>query len=172
MASVAPTFQRLNESQKRALILRDELRWVDRHHLDSHIEGIGPIEPPPYKRINGTIQPPLVMVTLKDIATRFHLGNVYFDKNGNMGKGFFRAYLTFENGAFELRTEEAVPLGDASYFPVPIHSFVAGNMVSLFEAKYRAILARKNQINEMRQVAFNMASQQPVEEEFRQGEVC
>ncbi|KAH7386766.1 hypothetical protein DE146DRAFT_620541, partial [Phaeosphaeria sp. MPI-PUGE-AT-0046c] len=169
--SEAPTFQRLNEPQKRALILRDELRYLERHHLDLHIEGIGPVEPPQYKRINGIIQPPLNMVTLKDIATHFDLGNVYFDKNGKMGKGIFRAYLTVEDGAFELRTEAAVPLGDANHTTVPIHSFVAGNMVPLFEAKFKAIWARKNQINEMRQVAFNMASQQPVEE-FRQGEVC
>jgi hypothetical protein len=172
MASSGQTVLGLSVSQTRALILRDELRWTDHEGLHKLIEGISHVEPPHYQRINGVVQPPLVMVTLKEKASRFPLGNVSFDGNANLARGVYIAYLTLENGVIEIRTESASPLVNGGYDPVPIHSFVAHNMVGLFEAKFKAAWARKNQINEMRQVAFNMASQQPVEEEFRKGEVC
>jgi hypothetical protein len=42
-------------------------------------------------------------------------------------------------------------------------------MVSMFETKFQAIWARRNQINELRQVAFNMTGQPA--DEFQEGEV-
>jgi hypothetical protein len=79
LATEAPTFYSLNKSQKRALLLRDQLRYTDAHHLDNFIEGVGDPEPPAFKRSNGVIYPPLVMVTLKDSAAQFNLGNVRFE---------------------------------------------------------------------------------------------
>lgn len=166
----APTFNSLNKPQRRALILRDELRYLDARHLDTFIEGLTNPEPPTYKRINGTVYPALTMVTLKDVATRFDLGNVHFDNDASLGTGVFRAYLTVEDGRFELRTDDPLPQDDANMSCVPIHVFIAKGMVQMFETKFKAIWARKNQINEIRQVAFNMCSQQPVDE-FQEGEV-
>jgi hypothetical protein len=51
LATEAPTFYSLNKSQKRALLLRDQLRYTDAHHLDNFIEGVGDPEPPAFKRI-------------------------------------------------------------------------------------------------------------------------
>ncbi|KAH7074905.1 hypothetical protein BKA63DRAFT_543594 [Paraphoma chrysanthemicola] len=166
----APTFNSLNKPQRRALILRDELRYVDARHLDNFIESLANPEPPTYKRINGVVYPPLTMVTLKDTATRFDLGNVHFDNDVSLGTGVFRAHLTVEDGRFELRTDDPLPLDDGNISSVAIHVFIAKSMVPLFETKFKAIWARKNQINEIRQVAFNMCSQQPAEE-FQEGEV-
>ncbi|KAH7087874.1 hypothetical protein FB567DRAFT_355804 [Paraphoma chrysanthemicola] len=165
----APTFNSLNKPQRRALILRDELRYVDARYLDNFIEGLANPEPPTYERINGVVYPPLTMVTLKDTATRFDLGNVHFDNDVSLGTGVFRAYLTVEDGRFELRTDDPLPLDDANISSVAIHVFIAKSMVPLFETKFKTIWARKNQINEIRQVAFNMCSQQPAEE-FQEGE--
>lgn len=172
MAASGETLFDLSVPQTRALVLRDELKWTDHEGVHKLIEGISSTEPPRYQRINGVVQPPLVMVTLKEKATRFPLGNVYFDGNANLAKGVYIAYLTLENGVIQIRFEGAAPLVNGGYDPVPIHSFVAHNMVGLFQAKFLAASARRDQINAMRQVAFDMASQQPVEEEFRQGEVC
>lgn len=165
----APTLSRLNKPQKRALIMRDQLRFDEQHHLDSFIEGIAYNEPPAYKRINGTIYPALVMVTLKDTATRFDLGNVHFENDVILPNGIYRAYLTFENGRFEIRTEDALPADEDNLDCVPIHVFIAKNMVSMFETKFRAIYTRMKQINEIRQAAFNSV-QKPVEQ-FQAGEV-
>ncbi|KAF2024905.1 hypothetical protein EK21DRAFT_20333, partial [Setomelanomma holmii] len=167
----APTFKSLNKPQRRALLLRDQLRYLDVHHIDDFIESLANPEPPSYKRINGTIYPPLTMVTLKDTATRFDLGNVHFDNDVSLGTGIFRAYLTVEDGRFEFRTDDALPQDAANLSSAPIHVFIAKSMVKLFEEKFKAIWARRNQINEIRQVAFNMCSQQSVQE-FQEGEVC
>jgi hypothetical protein len=165
----APTFHSLNKPQKRALILRDHLRYTDISHLDSFIQGIANPEPPAYKRINGTVYPQLVMVTLKDSATRYDLGNVHFENDVSGASGIYHAYLTAEDGTFELRTEEALPADEANLDSVPIHVFIARTMVSMFEAKFQAIWARKNQINEIRQVAFNTTNQPA--EKFQEGKV-
>jgi hypothetical protein len=170
LATEAPTFYSLNKSQKRALLLRDSLRYIDVHHLDSFIDGIADPEPPAYKRLNGVLRPPLVMVTLKDTATRFDLGNVHFENDVSGADGIYRAYLTVENGSFQLRTEQALPADEANLDSVPIHVFIARTMVSMFGVKFQAICARKNQINELRQVASGMTGQ-PIEE-FQEGEVC
>ena len=166
----APTLNNLNKPQKRALILRDQLRYTDTRHLDTFIEGIGNEEPPTYKRINGTIYPALVMVSLKDTATQFDLGNVHFENDVSLGSGIYRAYLTVEDGRFELRTDDALPADETNLDAVPIHAFIAKNMVPMFEGKFKAIWARMKQINEIRQVAYNMTNK-PVEQ-FQEGEVC
>lgn len=166
----APTFNSLNKPQKRALMLRDQLRYCDTRHLDSFMNGISGDEPPVFKRINGTVQPPLVMVTLKDTATSFDLGNVRFDNEEDpKNNGIYRAYLTVEDGCFQLRTEDALPADEANLDSVPIHVFIARTMVPMFETKFKAIFARKEQINVIRQVAFNRTSQQAPQ--FQEGEV-
>ncbi|KAF2823803.1 hypothetical protein CC86DRAFT_457440 [Ophiobolus disseminans] len=164
----APTLNSLNKPQKRALIMRDQLRFDEQHHLDSFIEGLSYNEPPAYKRINGTIYPPLVMATLKDTATRFDLGNVHFESDVILPNGIYRAYLTVENGRFEIRTEDALPEDEDNLDSVPIHVFIAKNMVPMFETKFKAIYARMKQINEVRQAAFHSV-QKPVEQ-FLAGE--
>ena len=166
----APTLNNLNKPQKRALILRDQLRYLDQRHLDTFIEGIAHDEPPAYKRINGTVYPALVMTTLKDTATRFDLGNVHFENDVVLPNGIYRAFLTFENGRFEIRTEDALPADEANLDSVPIHVFIAKNMVHMFEGKFKAVFARMKQVNEVRQAAFNSVVNKPVEQ-FQEGEV-
>jgi hypothetical protein len=168
----APTFHSLNKPQKRALMLRDQLRWTDTHHLDTFISEVSEPEPPTYRRINGTVFPPLVLVTLHPAATRYDLGNVHFDTASEQGPaGIYRAYLTVEDGSFELRTEDALPAEEGNLESVPIHIFIAKTMVAMFETKFKAIWARKNQINGIRRVAFDVASKAPMVEEFRAGQV-
>lgn len=169
---VAPTFHGLNKVQKRTLVLRDQLRWLDPRHLDTFMEGLSEYEPPAYKRINGKVVPPLVMITLKEHATRFDIGNVEFvPQDRPITPGIYHAFFTVENGAFEMRREEGMPQHDAVLESLPIHSFIAKDMRPLFEIKFNAIWARMKQINEMRQVAYNMVENEPVGE-FVQGEVC
>jgi hypothetical protein len=164
----APTFNALNKPQKRALILRDHLRFVEPHHLDSFIEGIINHEPPTYKKISGTIQPPLTFVTLKAEATRFNLGNVLFPEENNT---VYRAQLTVEDGRIEMRTEEALPKDDANLESVVIHSFIARTMVPMFKDKFQAIFSRMNRINEARRTAHKMAEQAPAPAPFYEGQV-
>ena len=161
-----PTFHSLNKPQKRALILRDQLRYTDPHHLDTFIEGITDDEPPTYRRINGVVFPPLALVSLKDTATRFDLGNVLFPEEGNAVR---HVYLTVEHDRFEMRTSDALPKDKANLDSVPIHGFIAGTMVPMFKEKFQAIYARQNKINEARRVAFHMPSQ-PLAQ-FHEGQV-
>jgi hypothetical protein len=171
MAVEAPTFHSLNKPQKRALMLRDRLRYIDNKHLESFISSLSENEPPNYKRINGTVQPPLVLAILKPTAIRYDLGNVHFDSNEHGPPGIYRAYLTVEDGSFELRTEDAIPADEANLESVPIHIFIAKTMVSMFETKFKAIWTRMKQINDIRQVAFDMAGKTQEQEQFRAGEV-
>jgi hypothetical protein len=165
----APTLAKLNKPQKRALILRDQLRYTEAPHLDTFLKGIGREEPPAYKLINGAVYPSLVMVTLKDSAIRFDLGNVHFQTDIILEPGIYHAYLTVENGRFEIRTEEALPEDEANLETVPIIAFIAKNMVPMFEAKFKAIFARMEQVNAIRQAAFDSVNK-PVQQ-FQEGEV-
>lgn len=164
--SDVPTLACLNKSQKRALILRDQLRYLEPAHLDTFLSDITADEPPTYKHVNGAVFPPLAQVTIKEEATRFDLGNVQFPEHGGE---IHRTYLTVENGRFEMRTEDALPEDDADIASVGIHRFVAENMFPLFKAKYKAIHARMEKINEARRVAYNMLNHPPAR--FEDGEV-
>jgi hypothetical protein len=170
MEAIAPTFHSLNAPQKRALLLRDRLRFMIPRHLDTFIAGIADPEPPAYKRINGTVYPPLELVTLAASAKRFDLGNVRFENDKDYGSGIYHAYLTIEDDSLELRTEGALPADEGNFESVPIHSFIAKTMVPMFEAKFKAIWARKNQINDFRQMAFNNSNE--TIQDIQEGEVC
>ncbi|KAF2128406.1 hypothetical protein P153DRAFT_397482, partial [Dothidotthia symphoricarpi CBS 119687] len=159
------TLTHLNKPQKRALILRDQLRFVDPHHLDSFLDGISNPEPPNYVKIYNKIQPALVEVTLKESATRYDLGNVVFPDEGN---AIYRAHLTVENDRFEMRTEDPLPKDEADLDSVPIHCFIAKSIIPLFKGKVEAIFARRNRINEARRVAYNMPSVPAAQ--FQEGE--
>ena len=165
--SNVPTLSGLNKPQKRALILRDQLRYLEPAHLDTFLNGVTADEPPTYQHFNSATYPPLAQVTIKEEATSFDLGNVQFsDTNGKT----YRAYLTVEGGRFEIRTEDALPELDAELASVPIHRFVAENMLPLFKDKYKAIHARMEKINEARRNAYNMMNHPPAR--FEDGEVC
>jgi hypothetical protein len=161
-----PTFHSLNKPQKRALILRDQLRYLEPTHLDTFLGGVTADEPPTYKNVNGVVHPPFAQVTIKEDATRFDLGNVQFSEEGG---GTFRVFLTMEDERFEMRTEDPLLEDDAELGLVGIHRFVAENMFPLFKAKYKAIHARMEKINEARRVAYNMLDHPPAK--FKEGEV-
>lgn len=162
----APTFSSLNRSQKRAIALRDKLRIIEPKHLDTFIEGITNDEPPTYRKVNGTVVPALALVTLKDTATRFDLGNVLLPEEDN---AVYRAYLNVNGDAVDIQTEEALPKEDANLDSAPIHGFIVKNMVPLFKEKFLAISARKDKINDARNSAYNKPHQPPAQ--FRDGEV-
>jgi len=164
--SDVPTLACLNKPQKRALILRDQLRYLEPPHLDTFLDGITTDEPPTYKSVNGAVYPSFEQVTIKEEATRFDLGNVQFPEEGG---ATFHAYLTVEDGRFEMRTEDALPRDDADLASVAIHRFVAENMFPLFKTKYKAVHARMEKINEARRVAYNMLSHPPAK--FEDGKV-
>lgn len=146
--------------------MRDQLRYLQPAHLDSYLAGVSADEPPTYRKINGTVYPLPAQVGIRDEAVRFDLGNVQFPEEDG---AVYRAYLTVEDGRFEMRTEEALPRDDADLASVGIHRFVAENMLSLFRAKYKAIHARMEKINEARRVAYNMLDHPPAR--FEDGEV-
>ena len=162
----APTFTSLNKPQKRALILRDQLRYVDPAHLNSFIEGITDDEPPTYTKINGVIKPELAFVTLKVEATRFDLGNVILPEERN---AIYRVHFVVDDGQIEMRAGEPMPLDDNVFDSVPIHGFIARQTVNMFKDKYHAIFTRMNKINEARRAAYNMPNLPPVM--FHDGEV-
>lgn len=162
-----PTLASLNKSQKRALILRDQLRYLEPGHLDTFLNGITRDEPPTYKSVNGAVYPPFAEVTIKQEATRFDLGNVQFSEGDG---ALYRAYLTVEDERFEMRTEDPLPKNDADLGSMAIYQFIAQNMFPLFKAKYKAIHARMEKINEARRVAYNMLDHPPAK--FEDGEVC
>jgi hypothetical protein len=163
----APTFSALNKPQKRALILRDQLRYVDPQHLNEFIEGLSNDEPPTYTKVNGVIKPELVLVTLKEDAFRFDLGNVLLPEEKN---SIHRVYLVVENGQIQMRAEDPLPLDENVLDSQPIHGFIARSTVPLFKEKFQAIYTRMNKINEARRAAYNMPNQAPVL--FHEGEVC
>jgi hypothetical protein len=164
----APTFISLNKPQKRALILRDQLRYVEPAHLNTFIEGITDDEPPTYTKINGVIKPDLASVLLKEEATRFDLGNVILSEEEE-GNKVHRVYLVVDNGQIEMRAEDLIPLDDNVFDSVPIYGFIARPMVEMFKKKYLAIFTRVSKINEARRAAYNMPHLPPVM--FHDGEV-
>ncbi|KAF2847328.1 hypothetical protein T440DRAFT_212839 [Plenodomus tracheiphilus IPT5] len=155
----APTFNSLNKPQKRALILRDKLRWYDPQHLDSFIEGLANPEPPHYKKINGITKPDLILVKLKDSASHFDLGNVIFPDED---KGILHAYLALEDGKVEMHTEEALSQSDQNINHIAIHGFIASTMVPMFKDKIGLIMARINKFNDVRRAAYNSPTAVPV----------
>lgn len=155
----APTFISLNKPQKRALILRDQLRFHDPHHLDLFLEGISNDEPPTYTKVNGIIKPELALVTLKEEATHFDLGNVQLPEEHN---SIYRVYLVVENGQIQMQTEDPLPQDENVLDSQPIHGFIARTMVPMFKEKFQAIFTRMNKINEARRAAYNMPNQAPV----------
>ncbi|KAH9860294.1 hypothetical protein IAQ61_012079 [Plenodomus lingam] len=155
----APTFNSLNTAQKRALILRDQLRWFDPQHLDSFIDGLANPEPPDYKNINGVTTPDLVFVKLKASASRFELGNVIFPEENH---GVLHAYLIFEHGKIEMHTEEALAESEQSLDHVAIHGFIARTMVEMFKKKIGMIMARISILNEARRSAYSSPPNSPV----------
>lgn len=74
--SNVPTLSGLNKPQKRALILRDQLRYLEPAHLDIFLNGVTADEPPTYQHFNSATYPPLAQVTIKEEATSFDLGNL------------------------------------------------------------------------------------------------
>lgn len=163
----APTFSALNKPQKRALILRDQLRYVDPTHLNTFIEGLSNDEPPTYTRVNGVVKPDLVFVTLKEEATRFDLGNVILPEEKN---AIHRIYLVVEDNQVQMHVEDPLPLEEDELDSHPIHGFIARGMLPLFKEKYQILYMRVNKINEARRAAYNMPYQAPVL--FDDGEVC
>ena len=159
--SELPSIAHMNRPQKRALILRDQLKFLDTKHLDAFLVGVGDPEPPSYQMINGKLHPPFAEVTLREGATRYDLGNVQFTKDLRDDR-VSRVHFMVEQGNCEMSESEALPVRDDSLHSVPIHSFIIAQMIPLFMKKYEAIDTRKRSLNELRQVARNALNQQKI----------
>jgi len=157
----------LNKAQKRTIILRDELRFLDPRHLDTFIEGIGNPEPPPYKKdYHGNIYPPLVAVKIKPTAMQVDLGNVAFPN-----RNIRRVYLTYEAGNFEMRDTEPMPQEDDNLYSVPIFNTMAKHILPLFKAKFAAIQQRQRTLNDTRRFAFDSVLQGRPQDQHGHGKV-
>ena len=141
-----PTFHSLTPSQKRALILRDQLRYLDPLHLDTFLEGLEFPEPPVYRlcvsegdKDNSVVPtqrivPPLTFVSLLPSAKVLDLGNVVFPEEGNV---VVRVWLVFSDDGggdgkvVQMRRGQALDMSDEGDLEsVPIHGFIAGTMCS------------------------------------------
>jgi hypothetical protein len=148
-----PTLTALSASQKRALILRDHLRYLAPHHLDSFLAGISSPEPPAYRVVKGAVYPPLAHVTLQPQAMRFELGNVSFP-----GDVVLRAALVCVDERVEMHTEEdGVKLEEDGDGGVPIHVFLAEKMAGLFWDKVEKVRERCAEVNRARKEMWDKA---------------
>ena len=149
-------FDHLNRAQQRAFILRDQLKYTDPRYLDMFINGIANPEPPLYKAINGTVQPPLKAVTIKEEAKSFDLGNVEF-KN----KQVKRIILNVVNDEYNIDADEPLPPDSRNIQTVPINYLVAQSTLPQVKAKYEAIHDRVQAINQLRRHMFDEARRKP-----------
>jgi len=156
-----PSIAHMNRPQKRALILRDQLKFLDTKHLDTFLTGIGDPEPPNYKVVKGRLHPPFSEVRLREGATRLDLGNVLFAEDHCERTS--RVHFMIEQGKCEMSESSALPERDDDLNSVPIHVFIARQMISLFVKKYEAIDTRKRSLNELRQVARGALNQQKIQ---------
>jgi hypothetical protein len=163
-----PSISHMNRPQKRTLILRDQLKFLDTKHLDTFLTGIGDPEPPNYKVVNGKLHPPFAEIVLKEGATQLDLGNVQFTKNER--EWVSRVHLVIAQGKCEMSESDALPIKDDDLNSVSIHAFLVEQMIPLFMKKYEAIDTRKRSLNELRQVARGALSQQKIR--ISPGKVC
>ncbi|KAF1971890.1 hypothetical protein BU23DRAFT_600103 [Bimuria novae-zelandiae CBS 107.79] len=149
-------FDHMNRAQKRAFILRDQLKYTEPHYLDIFIQGISNPEPPQYRRTSSGVQPPYEEVTVKGSAKSFDLGNVEFQD-----KSVRRIYLTCQDDEYEVHDADVIPENDDVLNSVPINYYVAQNTMPQFKAKYEAIHARVQELNDKRQLMYEQARSKP-----------
>ncbi|KAJ4353980.1 uncharacterized protein N0V89_005712 [Didymosphaeria variabile] len=150
------TFEHMNRAQKRAFILRDQLKYDEEQHLDMFIDGICNPEPPRYKRTSSGIQPPYEDVTIKHSTTRFDLGNVEFQD-----KSIRRVYLACIGDSYEMHESNAISPDEDDFNSVPLNYYVAQKIMPGFKKKNEAIHARMQRINDMRQHMYEQARSKP-----------
>lgn len=146
----------LSPGQRRVVLLRDQLRYLDPAHLDTFLVGLEEPEPPAYKNTNEGVQPPLIRVAISASITRFDLGNVESETE------LVRVHLTFENGAFGWIESEALPVDGGNPDAVPIQKFLTRDIVRLHKVKFTAIYNRAVTFNTARFSAFDDARDRPL----------
>jgi hypothetical protein len=162
------SFEHMNRAQKRAFILRDQLKYEEEQHLDVFIDGIRNPEPPRYKRTANGVQPPCEEVTVKHSTTRFDLGNVEFSD-----KSVRRVFLVCAGDSYEMHESDAISPDEDDFNSVPLNYYVAQKIMPSFKKKYEAIHARVQRINELRQHMYDQASNRPLKapSRFKEGKV-
>lgn len=157
MAQNVSIFDSLSEPQKRAVKLRDKLKYMKADHLDGYINGLGHHEPPNYRFVDGRMQPCFIEVTLLEEANRFDLGNVLFSDEIDGTQTIRRAYFFMEGCCVKMRTLKRLPLLEENLESLPIYACIVKDMEPLFEAKYRVLQARVDRFNAIRRAAHNFA---------------
>ncbi|KAJ4302854.1 ATPase of 26S proteasome regulatory subunit 4 [Kalmusia sp. IMI 367209] len=156
----------LNRGQKRAFLLRDQLRYLEPQHLDTFLGDIAKPEPPSYRRTSSGVQPPFAEVFILDKATSFDLSNVELKD-----KSVRRVHLTYEAGVYEWRESEPLPRDEDNLDTVPMNVYVARDMIKLFQTKYEAIHERMQSVNETRRYMFEAAKSKPPKKRFSEGKL-
>jgi hypothetical protein len=162
------SFEHMNRAQKRAFILRDQLKYEEEQHLDVFIDGICNPEPPRYRRTSNGVQPPYEQVTIKHSTTRFDLGNVEFSD-----KSVRRVFLVCVGNSYEMHESDAISPDEDNFNSVPLNYYVAQNIMPSFKKKYEAIYARVQRINDVRQHMWEQARTRPPKtpSRFKEGKV-
>ncbi|KAL1608363.1 hypothetical protein SLS60_003304 [Paraconiothyrium brasiliense] len=150
------TFKHMNRAQKRAFILRDQLKYDEEQHLDMFIDGIRNPEPPRFKRTSSGVQPPCEDVTINHSTTRFDLGNVEFQD-----KSIRRVYLACIGDSYEMHESDPITPDEDDFNSVPLNYYVAQKIMPAFKKKNEAIYARVQRINDMRRHAYEQARSKP-----------
>ncbi|KAF9734010.1 hypothetical protein PMIN01_08353 [Paraphaeosphaeria minitans] len=146
------SFEHMNRAQKRAFILRDQLKYDEEQHLDVFIDGLRNPEPPRYRRTSSGVQPVFEEVTLKHSTTHFDLGNVEFSD-----KSIRRVHLTCVGDSYEMHESDAISSNEDDFNSVPLNYYVAQKIMPSFKKKYEAIYARMQRINDMRKHVYEQA---------------
>lgn len=163
-----PHYEHMNRAQRRAFLLRDQLKYEEDSHLDAFIAGICSPEPPQYRRTSSGIQPPYKEVTIKQNTTRFDLGNVEFED-----KSVRRVYLACVEDSFEMHELKPLSEDEDAFNAVPINYHVAQHIMPVYQKKYEAIYARVQRINAMRKHLYEHVRTGPphTSTRFKEGQV-
>lgn len=162
------SFEHMNRAQRRAFILRDQLKYDEEQHLNVFIDGIRSTEPPRYKRTSSGVQPAYEEVTIKQSTTRFDLGNVEFSD-----KSVRRVHLACVGDSYEMHESDAISPDEDDFNSVPLNYYVAQKIMPSFKKKYEAIYARVQRINDMRRHVYEQACNRPPKgpSRFKEGKV-
>ena len=162
-------------NQERLRDMRADLTNLTRDHLESLIEGIGNPEPPRYKLIKKKIKKDDAgnQTVVDEVFPRFK--EVYPKLSAwKRCLGYVR-YADGHVASIHLEIDEHTGTLSVQKFPAFCSKFtppetimtqrMAAEVADAFEKQYYAVLSRVNKINKLRQIAYDMVNEQPLDED-------
>jgi hypothetical protein len=158
-------YTHLTATEKRIFWLRDWLNCHTPSHLDTFLRNLSDPEPPVYRFVNGTIEPPLSSVRARSEIRCLDVGYVRVRGNGD-GEGEENktwvtrceiAVLGQGEGCVLRESEMADEEEQDGETDEAIDETVALELAQLYEGKISAISARVHQINKERRKAYQVA---------------